>query len=176
MNGDLRSAAGDLAAWARRLEEGAERYRELRGRMSALTVTERSADRTVAVTVDADGCTVGIELAPAARGADPAALAAELLACTRRAQARLRREVTGLVHDTVGAEAAGAAVVEQYARRFPDAAPADPPPQPVTPPPRVPPPVAPPRPASRTPDRDRVVIPDEPDEEDLYYRRKSWLE
>src|SRR5690606_19340865 len=119
-------AAADMAEWAGKLERTAQRYQDLHGRMTAISVTERSADGRIAVTVNADGATTGIELTPATRGMDPAAVAAELMACTRRAQARLRRQVTDLVHEMVGADGAGQAIVAQYAERFPDPEPTAP--------------------------------------------------
>jgi hypothetical protein len=152
--------------------------------MSAISATETSADKRVSVSVDANGITTGIYLAASSRGMDPAALAAELMACTRRAQAKLRNQVIDLVHDAVGDDTAGATIIGQYTERFPDVEPAAP--APASQPPAYsapPPPYVPPQPASgqppsgtRKPNRDDVVVPDEPSEEDLYYQRKSWLE
>ncbi|WP_181698126.1 hypothetical protein [Nocardia sp. GTS18] len=109
---------------------------------------------------------------------DPSAVAAELMACTQRAQARLRDRVAGLVHDVVGTDEAGTAIVGQYADRFPDPIDSEQAPVAATPPPPVTawPPVEHEVRAARKPDRDRVVAPVEPDEEDLFYQRKSWLQ
>ncbi|MFC6012065.1 YbaB/EbfC family nucleoid-associated protein [Nocardia lasii] len=173
---DLSSAAEDLARRARELEGQAQRYQELHDRMAQVSVTETSADGRISVTVDANGSTTAITLAPAVRGMDPAAVATELMACTRRAQTGLRERVTELVRDTVGGDEAGAAIVGQYSERFPggDTAGAVPPPPPPPVEPWTPP--APAGPATRTPDRDRVVAPDEMSDEDLFYQRKSWLQ
>lgn len=170
-----------MARWAERLEHTAQRYQDLHGRMTTISVTERSADNRIAVTVNADGVTTGIELTAATRGMDPAAVAAELMACTRRAQARLRHQVTDLVQDMVGADSAGQAIVAQYAERFPDVEAAVPAaaeafpesfPEPTS---YTPPPTAPDS-TPRPPDRERTVAPDEPNQDDLYYRRRSWNE
>ncbi len=183
LGNDPDQAAADMARWAERLERTAQRYQDLHGRMTAISVTERSADDRIAVTVDADGATTGIELAPATRGMDPAAVAAELMACTRRAQARLRHRVTDLVHEMVGEDGAGRAIVAQYAERFPDVDPADAVPSAehepalASEPESCPPPGAPATPQPpRAPDRERTVTPDEPNADDLYYRRRSWLD
>ncbi|MCP2275766.1 YbaB/EbfC DNA-binding family protein [Nocardia amikacinitolerans] len=179
---DPNQAADELARWAENLERTAQKYQDLQGRMAALSVTESSADNRISVTVDANGVTTGITLAAGSRGMDPAAVAAELMACTRRAQARLRDQVTDLVHNVVGDDGAGQAIVGQYAERFPDPAPtaAPAPAEPVYTPPATytPPSATPAQPpqGTRKPDRDQTVVPDEPDEDDLYYRRKSWLE
>ncbi|WP_280262133.1 YbaB/EbfC family nucleoid-associated protein [Nocardia wallacei] len=197
MSGGLEGAAEDLARWAENLERKAQQFQSLQGRMSAISVTETSSDNRIAVTVDSGGATTAIHLAASTRGMDPGAVAAELMACTRRAQAKLRREVTDLVHDTVGSDSAAETIVGQYAERFPDALPeqgfappgpsrdsappAFPPPAhdvPANPPPHDAMPTAPPapNPVSRKPDRDEVFIPEDPNDDDLYYQRKSWLE
>ncbi|MFD3508194.1 YbaB/EbfC family nucleoid-associated protein [Nocardia sp. NPDC058666] len=171
---DLTSAADDLARWAQDLERQAEKYQQLHGQMAQVSVTDTSADGRISVTVDADGSTTAITLTPAVRGMDPAAVATELMACTRRAQSRLRERVTVLVHDMVGTDEAGAAIVGQYNDRFPD--PEAPLSTPAPMPPAEPWPPVTSAPPTRKPDRDRVVAPDEPSEEDLFYQRKSWLQ
>lgn len=170
---DPEAAAGDLAELAAELERKAQTYQDLHGRIAAVSVTETSADQRIAVTVDANCVTTAITLAPALRGTDPAAIARELMACTRRAQALLRGRVTELVHDTLGTDAVGETIVGQYAERFPDPVTLDP----VSAPVPIPPPTFPmPGPDGTPRDRDRVVSPDEPSEGDLYFRRRSWLE
>lgn len=155
--------------------------------MQALTVTESSRDGRVGVTVDSSGVPTAIDLSPNSRGMDPAALSVEIMSCMRRAQSSLRTRVTELVRDTVGDDEAGAAITAQYAQRFPDPEPAAPS-EDRTPgapggsastmtPAYAPPPGpadAPSPPRSRKPDRDRIVVPDEPDPETEYYSR-SWL-
>ncbi|MFF2084411.1 YbaB/EbfC family nucleoid-associated protein [Nocardia sp. NPDC058176] len=179
---NLNNAADELSRWAEDLERKAQRYQELHGKMTEVSVTETSADGRIGVTIDANGVTTAVTLAPAVRGMDPAAVANELMACTHRAQARLRDRVTGLVHDMVGTDDAGEAIVGQYAERFPDPEPAPSEQAPTPPSPPAPPAApwpaatAPDAPATRKPDRDRVVAPEEPTDEDLFYQRKSWLQ
>ncbi|MGW0634520.1 YbaB/EbfC family nucleoid-associated protein [Nocardia salmonicida] len=179
---DLNNAAAELSRWAEDLEQKAQRYQELHAKMTSVSVTDTSADGRISVTVDANGSTTAITLAAAVRGMDPTAVATELMACTHRAQARLRDQVTGLVHDTVGTDEAGEAIVGQYSDRFPDLDPTSsapvPPPAPpaASAAPATPWPSEPDAPATRKPDRDRVVAPEEPTDEDLFYQRKSWLQ
>ncbi|MCP2319566.1 YbaB/EbfC DNA-binding family protein [Nocardia amikacinitolerans] len=185
-SGDARAAVDQLVSWADNLERTAQKYQDLHHRMAAVSVTETSADKRISVTIDSSGATTAISLAPPVRGTDPATVAAELMGCTRRAQARLRAQVTDLVHSVVGDDAAGQGIVNQYVERFPDPSPGPvTPAQPAAPdfPTYMPtfgaqPPAdeQPPRQGTRGPDRNHVVTPDEPDEEDLYYQRKSWLE
>ncbi|MFC4373785.1 YbaB/EbfC family nucleoid-associated protein [Nocardia halotolerans] len=173
---ELNNAAEDLARWAQDLERKAERYQRLHAEVDKVSVTDTSADGRIGVTVDANGSTTAITLAPAVRGMDPAAVATELMACTRRAQSRLRDRVTGLVHEVVGTDEAGATIISQYCDRFPDTDQPAPPEPPPPPPAAAWAPVPPAPPAGRKPDRDRVVAPEEPSEEDLFYQRRSWLQ
>lgn len=190
MDDRLDETIGDLRKFAGSLEETAKKFDELRGSMAALAVTATSSDGRVRVTVDSNGVPTAIDLAVATRGMEPAALSTEIMACLHRAQAQLRSRVTDLVHDVVGEDSPASDMVGRYAERFPDPASMDgaisaemPPSQP---PANVPPPASEPTtppsaaadsasPLSRKPNRDRVVIPDEPDDDDEYFNRKSWL-
>ncbi|MEW1735367.1 YbaB/EbfC family nucleoid-associated protein [Nocardia beijingensis] len=185
---DVGHAAEDLARMAADLERRAGRFQELEGRMQALTVTESSRDGRVGVTVDSSGVPTAIDLSPSSRGMDPAALSAEIMSCIRRAQSSLRTRVTELVRDTVGDDEVGAAITAQYAQRFPDPEPPAPSEDRTPGSPRdsaatMTPTYAPPGPAAadatsfprgRKPNRDQIVVPDEPDPETEYYNR-SWL-
>jgi hypothetical protein len=182
VSSDPAAAAQEFARLAADLELKAQQYEQLRGRMTALAITEESRDGRVRVTVDANGVPTDITLTDRARGVDPAALSAQIMSCLTTAQARLRDQVTGLVHSSVGDDSAGEMVIGQYTQRFPaPEAPADTPQPPAWAPPAPPPPApAEPAPADSGPARgkwrDEVVTPDEPDEDDLYFRRKNWLE
>ncbi len=145
---DPGQAADQLTNWAEDLQRKAQRYQGLHGRMAGLTVTETSDDNRVTVTVDNTGVPTDIRLAEQTRGMDPSAVAAELMSCLRKAQATLRREVTSMVQDTVGDDDAGAAIINQYAERFPN-----------------------PEEAQENSDK-----PKGPVDEDEYYRRDSWLQ
>ncbi|MEV6216376.1 YbaB/EbfC family nucleoid-associated protein [Nocardia sp. NPDC051833] len=178
--------------FAEQLENTAKKYDELQRSMVALAVTARSADGGVEVTVDSNGVPSAITLAESTRGKDPVVVSAAIMECMRSAQAKLRRQVTDLVGDVVGNDAPAVDMISRYEQRFPDPEPIGTPgvhdlaaPNPFVPervyqPPTAgsfsPPPPPPPGPSpSRKPNRDTVVAPDEPDEDEQYYSRKSWL-
>ncbi|MEU2254411.1 YbaB/EbfC family nucleoid-associated protein [Nocardia xishanensis] len=187
---DPSRAAEDIAHMAADFERQAKRFERLQARMSALAATESSSDGRIAVSVDSNGVPTDIVLAASTRGMDPTAVSAEIMSCLRRAQATLRTQVAETVNDTVGEDPAGAAIADQYAQRFPDVEAGDTASSAHVPP-KLPAPVPPQPPMSaglhapwetsatpppgRKPDRERVVTPDEPDEDDEYYNRKSWL-
>lgn len=188
VSSDPAAAAAELANTAADLERKAQQFEDLRTRMTALSLTEESAKGRVRVTVDANGVPTDITITDRAVGTAPAVLSAEIMSCLATVQARLRDRVTDMVHESVGGDSAGEMLIGQYTDRFPDPDP-DPdqpadvfPPDSSAPSPSSPPPVsAPPPPqasgsAGRGSWRDTVVTPEEPDEDDLYFRNKNWLE
>ncbi len=179
--------------FAEQLEDAAKKYDHLQRSMTELSVTAKSDDGSVQITVDSNGVPVAIELAESTRGKDPAMTSAAIMECMRIAQAKLRQRVTNLVSDLVGDDSPAVDMVSRYEQRFPDTDPVDtavtqdvaasnnfvsnyasrPP---VAEPFDVPPvPSSSAQPWSRKPNRDQVVAPDEPDEDEQYYNRKSWL-
>ncbi|MET9210875.1 MULTISPECIES: YbaB/EbfC family nucleoid-associated protein [unclassified Nocardia] len=175
--------------FAEQLENTAKKYDELQRSMVALAVSARSADGSVEVTVDSNGVPSAITLAEPTRGKDPVVVSAAIMECMRSAQAKLRQQVTNLVGDVVGNDAPAADMISRYEQRFPDPEPIGTPgvhdlavPNPFVSERAYQPPTAesvyppPPGPSpSRKPNRDTVVAPDEPDEDEQYYSRKSWL-
>jgi hypothetical protein len=121
--------ARELADWAKQLEARASRFDELHTRMSALAVTEQSADGSVRVTVDSNGLPTELTLTRRSQGHSPAHLSVELMACLRRAQAGLRSRVEDMTRAVVGPDEAADRILARYADRFPD--PAGPEPRPV---------------------------------------------
>ncbi|MFD4438166.1 YbaB/EbfC family nucleoid-associated protein [Nocardia sp. NPDC058519] len=185
---DPSRAAEELSQFAADLEQKVQRYEELQGQMAMTSVSASSAGGRVSVTVDSTGVPTAIGLGPGTRSMDPDALSAEILSCMRKAQAKMRSEVADVVHRVVGEDAAGASILDILAERFPDVE-SEPagehvPPQPTYAP--APPSSAPstqstwepPAPGtfSRKPDRNQIVTPDEPDDDDEYFSKKSWLE
>ncbi|MFC5290708.1 YbaB/EbfC family nucleoid-associated protein [Actinokineospora guangxiensis] len=121
-------AARQMQQMAERMQERSRRFTELHTAMSALVVTETSADGAVRVAVDGNGLPTELTLTERSRGMDPERLSAELMATLRRAQAELRARVEAATRESVGDDEAGAAILAQYAQRFPDPEPAAPPP------------------------------------------------
>ena len=176
--------------FAEQLENTAKRYDELQRSMVALAVTARSTDGSVEVTVDSNGVPSAITLAESTRGRDPVVVSAAIMECMRSAQAKLRRQVTNLVSDVVGNDAPAVDMISRYEQRFPDPEPIGTAEQDLVAPNSFalehasrppageiayPPPPGPAQPWSRKPNRETVVAPDEPDEDERYYSRKSWL-
>lgn len=121
INSDPTKAAQELEKWAAGLEQRAQRYTELQQRLNATSATEGSPDGAVRVTVDANGVPTEISLSERTRGMDPGHLSAHIMACMKRAQAKLRQQAQELIQTIVPADDEPARqLVAQYQQRFPD--------------------------------------------------------
>lgn len=97
--------------WEQQVADTAQRYRRLNDRVAGLTVTER--DGQVGVTVSSTGQLVDIQL--------PGALAAQVMACVRRAQSRIPDLLHEVMVDTVGPQDPSVHLLVDDARtRFPE--------------------------------------------------------
>ncbi len=110
--------AQDLTDWAKNLERKAAQYNELKGRLDAVSVSAQSPDGVARVTVDANGVPTELTITERGRGVDPAQLSHTLTQTLRQAQAKLREQVTQLTMATVGDDAAGQDIVDNYRERF----------------------------------------------------------
>ncbi|MBF6351219.1 YbaB/EbfC family nucleoid-associated protein [Nocardia flavorosea] len=122
MSDDPSVTAAGLARWAEQMQQKAQRFQVLQGRLAQLSVTETSGDNSVRVTVDSNGVPTDIRFTDGIRRRNPAALSTDVMACLSRARAALGREVTATVHEVVGDDPIGATIIEQFADRLADPA------------------------------------------------------
>ena len=112
-----------LDHWAAQAGAQAERATQLARNVSSLNATAQSADMMLSVTVGSSGQLVDLSIDDrlALRGS---ALAQQIMALTRTAQAQLSKKVAEQVQGTVGIDTeTGRAVVDAYHRRYPEPAP-----------------------------------------------------
>ncbi|MBE8517539.1 YbaB/EbfC family nucleoid-associated protein [Amycolatopsis sp. H6(2020)] len=132
--------------WTKRLEENAARYQALADRMQGQTVTERSKDGTVQVTIDSRGLLKNLVIAETAAGKRMAEVSAQVMQLVQRAQARIPELLQQAMTETTGTgDQATAEIVREAQSTFPQ-----PPPEP--------------EPAFPEPDRVRRFLPDDTDE------------
>ncbi|WP_290061437.1 YbaB/EbfC family nucleoid-associated protein [Amycolatopsis solani] len=150
--------------WTKRLEENAARYQALADRVQGQSVTERSKDGTVTVTIDSRGLLKNLVIAETAAGKRMAEVSAQVMQLVQRAQARIPELLQQAMAETTGtADQAAAEIVREAQSTFPEPPPE---PEPAFPepdrvrrflpeeeqppaPPRTPPPPAPPQPPRR---------------------------
>ncbi|MFB9690971.1 YbaB/EbfC family nucleoid-associated protein [Amycolatopsis plumensis] len=132
--------------WTKRLEENAARYQALADRMQGQTVTERSKDGTVQVTVDSRGLLKNLVIAETAAGKRMAEVSAQVMQLVQRAQARIPELLQQAMTETTGTgDQAAAEIVREAQSTFPA-----PPPEP--------------EPAFPEPDRVRRFLPEDTEE------------
>jgi hypothetical protein len=113
--------------WQEQIAQNAERYRELRQRLSQASLTETSRDGTVKVTVSADGLVTDLVLKERWHPPPLPELAAEIMDCLSRAQARIPDLVRQTMAEVVGTPDAGAHLVLTDTRnKFPEPPPREP--------------------------------------------------
>jgi DNA-binding protein YbaB len=111
-----------MSDWRERVARNAQNYQHLRERLSRVTITESSADGLVKVTVSTDGQLTGLTLVEPWKPVPMPAVAEEIMACLRRAQARIHEVVRTTMAETVDVDDPGAAeVLADARRRFPPA-------------------------------------------------------
>jgi DNA-binding protein YbaB len=132
--------------WTKRLEDNAARYQALADRMQGQTVTERSKDGAVQVTVDSRGLLKNLVIAETAAGKRMAEVSAQVMQLVQRAQARIPELLQQAMTETTGTgDQAAAEIVREAQSTFPQ-----PPPEP--------------EPAFPEPDRVRRFLPEDTDE------------
>ncbi|MEV6624448.1 YbaB/EbfC family nucleoid-associated protein [Amycolatopsis sp. NPDC051106] len=133
--------------WTKRLEENAARYQALADRMQGQSVTERSKDGTVQVTVDSRGLLKNLVIAETAAGKRMAEVSAQVMQLVQRAQARIPELLQQAMTETTGTgDQAAVEIVREAQSTFPE-----PPPEP--------------EPAFPEPDRVRRFLPEDNDEQ-----------
>ena len=133
--------------WTKRLEENAARYQALADRMQGQSVTERSKDGTVQVTVDSRGLLKNLVIAETATSKRMAEVSAQVMQLVQRAQARIPELLQQAMTETTGTgDQAAVEIVREAQSTFPE-----PPPEP--------------EPAFPEPDRVRRFLPEDNEEQ-----------
>jgi DNA-binding protein YbaB len=116
-----------MQGWERQVAETAQRFRALQERLSSLSITETSGDGAVKVTVSAAGLLTDLVLRERWHSEPLPALAAEIMDCVRRAQARIPDLLRQAMFETVGSQDPSThLLLAEAGKRFPEPAPAEP--------------------------------------------------
>jgi DNA-binding protein YbaB len=108
-----------LSQWAQGFAEKAEQFHAMRAQVEQVQVSESSRDGAVRVTVDSSGALTDLAFTGKIRDLAPPELAAQVLACLRRAQQQLAQRVQEAMQSTVGDEQRLVeSVVSGYRERF----------------------------------------------------------
>lgn len=107
--------------WTRRVQEQAQRYQAMAARVQEISVTERSPDNVVEVTINSKGLLTGLTIAESAQDKRMAELSAQIMRTVQTAQSRIPELLQQAMAETVGTEDQTAAkVFEEAKKTFPE--------------------------------------------------------
>jgi hypothetical protein len=108
-----------IARWRAGVSEQAQRFDATRRAIDEVSVIESAAGGAIVLTVGSSGIPTDLQLGEDVGRMKPEQIATQLMACLRRAQARLAERVGTVVADAMGDAPGAEAVVEEYRYRFP---------------------------------------------------------
>jgi DNA-binding protein YbaB len=91
-----------VSDWNRRLQETAQRYQAMADRVSEISITERSKDAAIEVTINSKGLLINLTIAESVQGKRMAELSAQIMATVQRAQSRIPELLQQVMAETVG--------------------------------------------------------------------------
>lgn len=107
--------------WVRHAEERAAKYQLMAERFTEMSVTERSSDGTVELTVSSKGILTDLRIAEQAGARSMAELSAQIMRTVQRAQSRIPELLQDVLADTVGTQDTVANhVVDEAKKTFPE--------------------------------------------------------
>ncbi|TWP46531.1 YbaB/EbfC family DNA-binding protein [Lentzea tibetensis] len=161
---DIAESERMVSDWERNVKERANRYQEMATRVQGMTISERSSDGSIELTIGSNGILQNLVIAETARDKRMAEVSGEIMKCLQRAQSRIPELLQEAMADTIGTQDETANVLFNEAKKNFPAPPSDDPVPPAPAGPRFnadeeeqaitrtpPPPAAPPR---RRPPRD----------------------
>lgn len=90
--------------WTRRVQDQARRYQAMADRVQDVSVTERSTDHAIEVTVNAKGLLTNLVIAESAQGRRMGELSAQIMRTVQAAQARIPELLRQAMAETIGTE------------------------------------------------------------------------
>ncbi|MFD5090627.1 YbaB/EbfC family nucleoid-associated protein [Amycolatopsis thailandensis] len=110
--------------WTKQIQETAARYQAMAARVQGQTVTERSKDNTIEVTVDSKGLLKNLVISEAVSGKRMAEVSAQVMRLVQLAQSRIPELLQQAMAETVGTtdETANRVITEAQST-FPEAPP-----------------------------------------------------
>lgn len=120
-DGAMRPMQDRLHQLAQRAEQRTRQFAQVREQIDGLTVSERSPDGAVRVTVQASGALSDLTLTDAASRLRPDQIATEVMRCIRSAQSRIADRVGTVVAENVSPDdPAGQHIVGRFRDQFPE--------------------------------------------------------
>jgi DNA-binding protein YbaB len=121
-----------LRTFAAQSEELAHGIQVIQQQAAAMSITERSADGAVTVTVNKDGAVTDIAFTNVAQRMSPSALSAAVMDCVRRATGRIGARYSQIVGQSGLNKDSADRITANYRKQNPDRFLAEPPPPTAT--------------------------------------------
>ncbi|WP_414939873.1 YbaB/EbfC family nucleoid-associated protein [Amycolatopsis sp. cmx-11-51] len=110
--------------WTKQIQETAARYQAMAARVQGQTVTERSKDNTIEVTIDSKGLLTNLVIAEAASGKRMAEVSSQVMRLVQLAQSRIPELLQAAMAETVGTtDETANRVIAEAQNTFPEAPP-----------------------------------------------------
>lgn len=107
--------------WTRQVQERAEKYQAMAERFEGTTVTERSADGAIELTVNAKGMLTDLKIAEAASEKRMAEVSAQVMRTLQKAQSRIPELLQDAMAETIGlGDATATRMFTEAKKTFPD--------------------------------------------------------
>lgn len=127
---DIAGSEQMISDWDRNVRERAERYQAMATRVQGMTISERSSDGTIELTIGSNGILQHLTIAESAQGKRMSEVSGEIMRCLQRAQSRIPELLQEAMAETIGTQDETANVLFSEAKKnFPE------PPSDDTPPP-----------------------------------------
>lgn len=125
---DIAGSEQMLAGWEKNIQERASRYQEMATRVQGMTISERSSDGAVEITVGSNGILQNLVINESAAAKRMSELSGEIMKLLQRAQSRIPELLQAAMAETIGTQDETANVLFNEAKKNFPAPPAEDPP------------------------------------------------
>ncbi len=122
---DIAGSEQMLAGWEKNIQERAARYQEMATRVQGMTISERSSDGTVEITVGSNGILQNLVINESAAGKRMSEISGEIMKLLQRAQSRIPELLQEAMAETIGTQDETANVLFNEAKKNFPAPPAE---------------------------------------------------
>ncbi|MFC3894691.1 YbaB/EbfC family nucleoid-associated protein [Lentzea rhizosphaerae] len=124
---DIAGSEQMLANWNQNIQERAARYQEMATRVQGMTISERSSDGSVELTISSNGILQNLVINESAAGRRMAEISGEIMKLLQRAQSRIPELLQEAMAETIGTQDETANVLFNEAKKnFPAPPPEEP--------------------------------------------------
>jgi DNA-binding protein YbaB len=118
---DIAGSEQMLANWNQQIQERAARYQEMATRVQGMTLSERSSDGAVEITIGSNGILQNLVINESAAGRRMSEISGEIMKLLQRAQSRIPELLQEAMAETIGTQDETANVLFNEAKKnFPE--------------------------------------------------------